>query len=495
MAQSPAVITLTVPEGSTTVIDALLARGAAELAESPTEPAVSPPDDPSQVFYLLFLPPNARISPQDSDLVPVKFALDPQRIAAEAERELRAIYAAHGKAGLDQLDASFMLTRIIRTRYEHGLDVTALMPNADSFGTLEFLGAHNVVADALRKAITALEEDIAAAVTTVGRHAVKAGQARLLELRETLHTEAARYVTPETLRYATVQGMLAGSHYVRVAFRGPDMPGLVAALKEVERDRLALERAAAAVNKSSGDRFTALQDFETATRILMGTVELACDEHPVLHRLWNDVRLPGNTHFDRRGNLLTTPEGNERVSDFLLDLGSLLTSTSEANRTLLTDLTPENVWELEALIDMTLDELDQLGETVWAQAARAEIAKAAGETATGRLADIAGIIQLGGVFLAASPPVLLVLSVAALLLGLAAVTEQYLDLKLKDRAASASLDPRQALSTEPSYVGFYIAVALSILDIPGVTDAARALRAARYGRDVNAAAEAFGAVP
>lgn len=491
---APVVVKLTVPEGSAAAIDAMLARGAAELADSSTDRELALSEQPDQVFYLVFVPPEAQYPPRDTEVMPIKLSLDPQLLAADADREVRAIYATLGTAGLAQLDPSLQFTGMVYQRENDSPRPKPLVPNASSFDTpIKYLNASYLVAGALRNALAAVEKEIATAVKAIGQRAVVVGRSRLLELRETIDAEAVRYVDPTALGFATAQALVAQSDFARLALRGPDMPALVAALAEIARDRLALERAAAAVNGGSGSPAAAHADFETATRTFMATFELACDEHPVLYRLWEKVRLPSNVTFDRRGNLVTSVAGSPLVSTFTRELGELLVTTSRANRALYAGLTPENVWELEPLIDLTLEELGEFGDTVWAQAARAEVARAAESTLVGTFANVAGIVQMGGVFLAAPPPVLLALAAVGLVLGIAALVEDYLELQLKDRAASASLDPQQALSTEPSHVGFYVSIACSLLDIRGVKDAFRTMRAARFGRELDAAAEAFGA--
>ena len=72
------------------------------------------------------------------------------------------------------------------------------------------------------------------------------------------------------------------------------------------------------------------------------------------------------------------------------------------------------------------------------------------------------------------------------------IAQQFFELRLKDRAYMASLDPQLSLSTEPSYFGFYVSIALSILDIKGVRDAMRSVRLARFGAETDEVVQAFG---
>ena len=270
------------------------------------------------------------------------------------------------------------------------------------------------------------------------------------------------------------------------------MRDLVAAIAELERDRRAVEQTTAQLIGTRGDGNQARLDFEHATQSLATTVEIVCDEHPLLYRVWETVSLPGDVYFGARGELFGRPgRANAAIATLQRQLFEALQTSYEANVELHQDLDTSSVWDLSPLIDLTLEDLEEDGPTVWYRAAQERLKFQESMSVAAILSIVTGVLEMGGAFVAAEPPVLLALAAASAVLSAIDNAQEFFMLRTKDRAHLASLDPQLALSTEPSYFGFYVSIAFSLLDIKGVRDAIHNVRLARYGHELDDAVEAY----
>ena len=197
-------------------------------------------------------------------------------------------------------------------------------------------------------------------------------------------------------------------------------------------------------------------------------------------------------YFGARGELFGRPgRANAAIATLQRQLFEALQTSYEANVELHQDLDTSSVWDLSPLIDLTLEDLEEDGPTVWYRAAQERLKFQESMSVAAILSIVTGVLEMGGAFVAAEPPVLLALAAASAVLSAIDNAQEFFMLRTKDRAHLASLDPQLALSTEPSYFGFYVSIAFSLLDIKGVRDAIHNVRLARYGHELDDAVEAY----
>lgn len=490
----PELVQLTIPDDSDEVrVDAALDAMVDKVLDDTAGPA-PPQDPPEQQLYVQYAPLGVSRYAKPDDMITILLTLDPERVAAQAMREARSLYLVEGSLGLQRFFTELTVT--VQRYFAEGVNGArpTTLPNASSFGTVaKVTEAGSRLYQAHSDAVEALTAEAVKAVTAIGERAVKMGRTRLEEVRGTIVDEVASYFDFGALGHASAESFLVRETQPSRAFlRGPGMRDLVAAINEVDRDRSAVEQASAAVAASPPQYLNAQFDFEDATKALMSTLEVRCDDHPVLYRIWDQVRLSPDTYFDARGQLLGRPgKGNVSVSALQRQLFQALSAAHHANVGLSADLAPGNVWELSPLIDAALEDLDQAGHTVWYRAAQERLQSEEGMSVASILSMVTGALELGGVFMLAEPPVLLALAVASLVLSLIDATLQFFELRTKDRAYLASLDPQLSWATEPSYVGFYVSIACSLLDLKGVRGALKGVRLADVGREAQEAVDAF----
>ena len=105
----------------------------------------------------------------------------------------------------------------------------------------------------------------------------------------------------------------------------------------------------------------------------------------------------------------------------------------------------------------------------------------------GRQVDrlIVGVLDVAVGFTSPAPPVALAFAAASLVLSVANSLAEYQELSAKSDAASATLDPRKALCSDPSFGFFALGVAFSLLDLRAMRNAYKAARVTREVDDMS----------
>jgi len=325
------------------------------------------------------------------------------------------------------------------------------------------------------------------AVAEIEKNAVLVGKKHLNEVCPQIIKETQRYIKFTVLGDQTPEDFLLRHDQTSHAIlSGPDMKNLFLALQEIDRDREALERAAGTLNSTRGSGVShAGDDFEKAAMVLDRTRSVLADEFPILHRIWDKAYLTPDVYFDenKKHPKYRTKEGADAVWKLRSLIFHTLKDSYRANLSLQKTLDQKSIWDLSPLIDTTLEEMKHSDLTIHYRAAQERLEEQEKMSIAATLALVTSVLEAAGSVLSAEPPILLGLAATSAVLSVIDNVYEFLKLRTSDQAYLASLDPRLSLSTEPSYLGFYVSVAFSMLDIKGVKDAVRKLSLARYGDD------------
>jgi hypothetical protein len=478
----------------------------------------------AKIFTLWLYPPGAPMPPTPSGPAPIPihlpWAADPKGdrdlLFDMVHAEVEALYARKGMDGVRQLLPSLEATY---DSYRIGPLGYLKLRNAVPFEPNELLTAHSRVSDACGRALGDLESRRSAAQKQIGPVAATLAVGRLAEARREVESESSRYLTGRKDEWA--RGLpFSGS----ARFEGSEVRDLVAELRDLQRARSVLQQATNAYRKQWQDnlkqvlygvpaagartftlptRFTdpdvmmaqaypqVVADVRTATEDLALALLVYGRRHPVLFRFSSWPEIAADVRTDPVTGRLESQSGQDVV-----DLGSFIEGAladawvANANFAARIEGDPKLVWRYPPLVQAALDRLEFTFPSVEYQAAQERIAEATGTSFLAGLGMAVGAVDVVVALFFAVPWVGLALAAASLLVGTAGVAEEVGSLSEQDDAFKAVLDPSRALAVAPDYTGLLVGVALSLLDLQGVSDAVRAVRVAQDAKLLDAAIRA-----
>ena len=386
--------------------------------------------------------------------------------------EIDALYRLYGRGEVARLGDSLNAAYFANLKaFEEGYkDDTREESEKFSLRTDVSAGARMVGSVYVRQ-LRALDDRIREYQKLITVAAAKLADTKVVDAGTEILTEAKRYL-PRARHVVSAQKALETDSNEYLA-GGPDSPALREALARIQSRMMALENPPPAT-----PGFFALVNplatspAEDAAHALEYEVSQACQRYPVLHRIWKEASFTRYADTERMifSALSGTWRTNRRVRDTLV------------NR-------PEVVWLFPPLIHETLDilaeenaEYGDLG--TGARAAQEQLEAQREDRFTETLAKIVGVLDVAVGFTSPAPPVALAIAGASLVLSLAASLAEYEQLSAESDAANATLDPRKALCSDPSFGFFALGIALSLLDLRAMRNAYKAARVTREVDDI-----------
>jgi hypothetical protein len=312
--------------------------------------------------------------------------------------------------------------------------------------------------------------------------------------------EATRYLALNRRHTVAAQKLLeTTSDPAYAILRGPDVPMLAGAIRRIQSRQAAMDSATRRVSSAPRD-LGAVTDLEDSLDALGLTVMVQCRQFPILYRTWKNLRLTPDVQVDlyshREPSLAAgTLAGGAAIAEIRKAVFSTLKKAWESNVALRTEINSNSqiVWQFPPLIQAALEDLADADPrfaslSIGAKAAE-EYLEIKQTRITSVLTQIIGLLDLAALAASAAPPIGLTLAGISLVLSIADSIVEFFQLRAEDRAFNAVLDPQKTLSLEPSYFGFVLGIAFSLLDVKAVKDALRATRYAREAAELQRLAE------
>jgi hypothetical protein len=465
------------------------------------------PPKQSKVYTLYLFPRDPRV-PRSTREAWSEFRLDPwtfnpvmvhlpwnqdKLLKQRLKEEIEGVYLAGGSQALEFLLPSVEFTNE-QYAEEHGWSRNAIRFESQSDADK----ASRVVRAACEEVKAELDKNVEVAVEAVEAAAVTEAVGRLTVAREEIQREAARYM-PHMRAPVGGQAPLVDGGSPDSAFGGKDIGNLLLALRDIHQIRKSIDDAEQALNEKAVDILALLgpdappwmldsapataaaRNPDIAKKLSDATASLALAlavygrTFPILFRVWNTPDLAKDLRPHRFSGLdATTDEGRQAYIRLHHTIVTALNDAWASNNALLARLEsqPNGVWPFPAVVTAALASMESSSPSpaLDAQAAQERMAAEGEDSWAAKAAQVSAALELLAALTSAAPPVAITLATISFVLGSVDNILKFLELRIKQDAFKATLDPSKALSAEPDYTGLIVGVAFSLLDLKGVRD-------------------------
>ena len=385
--------------------------------------------------------------------------------------ELHSLYCLNGSTEVVRLgdsitDSYFTNLDAFEEGYENGT-----REKEEQFAKrTDVLAARRMVNSVYVRQLGALLDRIKEHQKQVTKEAVKIAYAKLEEASTEILAEAMRYLPPTQKASVSTQTLLESDPMVHSG--GPRFLDLLDATARINSRFQAVDHPPPAEPNPFAilNNLPVTSPAEDAAHALEYEISQACLRFPVLHRTWKLMAFTPFPYNDTLifGALSQAWRSNRRLRDRIAN-------------------DPDVVWQFPALIHETVEQLSaenpDYGDLELGARAAQDLLDGAENRITETLAKIVGLLDLAAAVTSPAPPIAFSIAAASLVFSLADSLVEYQQLSAKDDAANAALDPRKALSSDPSYLFFGLGIAFSLLDVWGLPKAYRA--AGRVAQEVD----------